>query len=172
MKKKASKRPLPVGALLALVLGMSMVAAGAGLVLSNVLTWNNNVPENAITLTRVDVNTSAMGGDYPNLPDSPVKGMVYDLGVQIVGNQDAGMAKLQFTVTKGGIDPSNITVEWWNVTAWTNLTFTDNGDGSIVAYYGPDAGFDVVMGYDVIVAFRVTMNASGDYSTEVVAVSA
>lgn len=159
-------RGAPAGAVLALVIGMALVAAGAGIVLSNLVEWQVVVPDDAITLSKVSVNTLNIGGEveHTDLPADPVKSVVYDMGLEMVGHGTAGSVAISVIVYKLDITDTDLTMRFYDDVgaAWTNITLSESGD-TLVGVFSPVGGWSVDSSFDVTVPLLLSFSMSGTY---------
>ena len=168
---KATKKMTPIVAMIAIVCGLAMVVAGAG-ILSNTLTVTTHVK--GAELSQVDIDTTHFCAyDNPNLPmsggDASI-GTVYDYGIRLTSAMALGDVVVHYEIAKTGIDKTDLTVSY-GVDPTPELP--SNGDGIWLSMMDgmTDNGntltgtFPVTVGagYDATMFFTVQYNATGDY---------
>jgi len=146
---------------------VTMVAAAAAVLVSDVLTVEVAVG-NPITLISVGVDTSAMGGtDYPDLPDSAVLTNVYDLGVRVQSTDalDSTVVILVTVHAPEGVTAADVGLQWWNGLSWEQVALTDGTDG-LTGIVAPPEGFVIGLGYDETEYLLFSFDVPGLYSVD------
>ncbi|HSV41989.1 MAG TPA: hypothetical protein VLH13_01090 [Methanomassiliicoccales archaeon] len=153
------------GAIGILFLGLclsAVVVSAAVIIMSNVAIIDNHVTDIPGTVEIVDVETAGQGGlsELNALPASPIRGIMYDAGVHVTSTGEAGTVALKISVGATGISATDLIVRYWTGSAWTTITFVDDGDvltGTI------GSSFSMSNGYDATTELTVQYATNNDY---------
>lgn len=167
------KRTLAAFAVLMAVVAVSASAVASYMVVSKPLSEVNVVPDDAVTLSRMNVVASGPRGgvEYANLPASPAKGVTYDLGVNASFLAVDGLGRINMTVSveKVGIVWSDVDVKVWDGASWSTVGLADNGNGGLTCEISVTES--PLTGASVEMYFLVTYLAGGSYTLTFQAVS-
>jgi hypothetical protein len=92
------------------------------IVISNVLMWSNPVSAQAITLA--GPVSADHGSGYSYLPSNPIIGNGYQFGVIANTSSDVPAWTLHISITGVPSGPSDMTMRYWNGTAYMTVALT------------------------------------------------
>jgi len=172
MDKKWIRRNMAVvGALVVMVFGASLAAAGVGTLVSQVIEVTNTVEGMPVGLSLVNIDTQGLDGvdEHANWSSGTLYQLVtYDTGVNVSSVVAFDAIYLYIEVSAANVSESDVSLSWYSESAvrWYDVALTDSGD-VLTGIIGPATGFSVTDGYGKIFPVLITFNTGGNYTTNI-----